>query len=364
MLTRRHVLQVAASHLVLLASAGRASAAPFYDGGRSIEVIMPATAGSGGDVSSRYIIPFLSRHTEGNPGFTVLNVPGGSAMLGANQFARRPADGYHMLTATSSVWVHGLLGNEGAQYDLRRLVPIIGIPANTIVSISTDTGFQSGKDLFNPKVPLVLGAGDAGGAHIRLVLALEILKLADTIKIVFGYGGGGATRIAYEQGEINICSQATPSYLAGIVPLEQEGRSRPLFQLGRLDDAGEIVRDPAVPHIQTVRELYIDMYDEEPSGPAYEALKAFDIVNAMQIALVVSDETPEEAIAALRAGAEKVVQDAAFMAHAEETFGTRDVVVGAGTERLRDRLQGLDEEPLRYARWLATEKYGVKGLRY
>jgi tripartite-type tricarboxylate transporter receptor subunit TctC len=364
MLTRRTLMQASAATL-FGAAGGRASAQdPFYAGRGSIEIIVGATSGSGGDIASRYMAPFLSAAIEGNPAFRVVNVPGGSAMLGANQFAQRPADGYHLLASSSSIWVHGLLGNEMAQYDLRRLVPIIGIPANTIVSIASETGFEGGPDLLDPDVPLVIGAGDAGGAHVRLVLAFEILKLTDAVQFVFGYEGGGATRIAYEQGEINICAQATPAYLAGIVPMEAAGLSRPLFQLGRLDDTGQMVRDPAVPDIKTVREVYVDMYGEEPSGPAYEALKAFDIVNAMQIALVISADAPEEAIAALQAGAESVVADPAFMAGAEAAFGTTEIVVGAGVERMRERLQNLDEEPLIFARRLATERYGVRGLRY
>jgi tripartite-type tricarboxylate transporter receptor subunit TctC len=367
MISRRNVV---GSLAALAVSAGLPRQAfgqsePFYDGRKAIELIIPTNAAAGGDVAARYIAPFLSAHVAGNPPITPVNIAGGGAMLGANQFVLRRHDGYNMVTAVSSMWTSGLLGNEAAQYELKDLVPIIGVTGNSILSIAPSTGYTTPMDLLSPAEPLVMGANDPGGGHIRFVLALELLKIADSIQFVFGYEGGGATRIAYEQGEINLCSQTLPAYLQSMRPLEEEGKSIPLFQLGILDETDDLARDPSLPDIPTVREIYVQMYGEEPSGVLYDAVKIFSgVVNMMQIALMVHRDTPAEAIAALQAGAEGVAGDPEFMANLVEATGSDVVIVGEAARRMRDRLENLPMEPLLFTRRLATEKYGATGLRF
>jgi tripartite-type tricarboxylate transporter receptor subunit TctC len=367
MISRRALLTALGVPVVLAALPRFAFAQEdgFYANGRTIDLIVPASPGAGADVAARYLATYLNKYIEGAPPVRIQNVAGGAAMLGANQFAIGRHDGYSTLMASSSVWVNYLLGNENAQYDLSKIVPIVGIPGNSILSIAPSTGYKTAKDILNPAEPLAMGAGDPAGGHIRLIIALELLKIADSVQMVFGYEGGGATRVAFEQGEINLCSQTTPGYLTNMVPLEEEGKSIPLFQIGVLDDSNDFVRDPLLPDVQTVRELYVDIYGQEPAGPLYDALKVFGgVVNAMQIALVIHDDAPEGAITALREAAEKMAVDPDFLSNAQEALGSDNVIVGAPLDTIMETVRTLQNETLIEIRKLATEKYGAKGLRY
>lgn len=339
-------------------------AATFYDSRKPIEIIIPFSTGAGSDVASRLLGPFITEHVAGNPPVTPINAPGGAGVIGLNQFALKPHDGYSMLVTASSVWIQWLLGNEEVQFDLKNTVPVIGFPGNTILAIAPSTGFKEAKDLLSPAEPLVMGASDPTGGHVRLILALELLKVADSIQFVFGYDGAGATSIAFEQGEINLCSQATAAYKKNMEPMVEAGTAVPLFQLGILTHDGELVRDPVFPEIKTVREVYIDIYGTEPEGPLWEAVKLFGgVLNVMQTAFLVHSDAPGEAIEALTAGAEKMAVDPDFIQKVSAAVGSDNPITGAEAAAFRRRMQEIDPATLTFVRKMMVEKYGAKGLK-
>src|SRR3989304_5056191 len=69
--------------------------------------------------------------------------------------------------------------------------------------------------------------------------------------------------------------QPPPAYNAPVVPLIQEGKAIPLMSFGQLDDNGNIVRDPAVPDLPTVPEVYEKLKGKKPSGKLWDTYKVF-----------------------------------------------------------------------------------------
>lgn len=365
MTKRKNILLGLASSFVAfhLMASGGAVAQSFYENSRPLEIIIPFSPGAGSDVSSRLLAPFLTAHIEGNPSVTALNVPGGAGVIGLNRYGLSPHDGHTLLVTASSVWIQWLLGNDQLQFDLSDTVPIIGFPGNTILAISPSTGFTEVADLLDPAEPLAMGASDLTGGHLRLILALELLGVADNVRMVFGYDGAGRTRIAFEQGEINMVSHATSAYLQGLVPLVEAGDAIPLFQIGILDENGDMVRDPVFPDIKTVRELYVELHGEEPSGALYDAVKLFGgLINDMQTAFLVHADAPPEAIEALHAGVASMVDDPTFFEIVGSAVGSDRAIIGAEAERFRQRLLEIDPETLVFVRRLLTDKYGVPDL--
>ena len=100
--SRRDVLAYGAAATVAatIGPVRYARAAEFY-AGKTIDVIVPFAAGGAGDVTTRFVTPFLTKHIPGNPNFNVIIMPGGGSILGANQFEKQgKKDGLLILSTT------------------------------------------------------------------------------------------------------------------------------------------------------------------------------------------------------------------------------------------------------------------------
>src|SRR5947207_15785737 len=75
---------VAATSLILLLSVNSANAQePFYQG-KTVRVIVGASAGGGYDTYSRTIARHMGKYIPGNPTFVVENMPGAGFLISAN----------------------------------------------------------------------------------------------------------------------------------------------------------------------------------------------------------------------------------------------------------------------------------------
>ncbi|MCM3714189.1 hypothetical protein M3202_08830 [Alkalihalobacillus oceani] len=335
----------------------------FYDG-ETLEVIVPFSAGGGTDTLFRYLAQYMKEHTEGNPALQVVNIEGGGSINGANEYVDlREPDGLTALATSASTKIPFLIGQEAVRYDLRELKPIIGTPNGVVLYTSPDTGLTEGKDLLDTDQELILGATSPTGIDVMTLLALEVLGVKDNIQIIFGYEGAGASRIAFEQGETNLDYQSGTAYQSDVKPMVEAGQAIPLFTYGFTGSDGDIVSDPAFPEIPTVKDVYIDMYGEEPSGEAWEAYKAFvGIVNNLHKSLWLHADAPPEAVAALQEGAAGAVADEQFIEEGAEILGGYDPLVGEDLESAISALTSINEETLAWVRNYLREEYDVTGL--
>jgi hypothetical protein len=113
---------------------------------------------------------------------------------------------------------------------------------------------------------------------VESIVALEMFGIE--YRAVPGFGGRGDTRVAFERGELDVNTQATPAYNARVQPMIDEGKAIPAYAIGFIDADGNPVRDPANPDIITAPELYQQIHGEMPSGPAWEAYKV--VANLVQ----------------------------------------------------------------------------------
>ena len=139
-------------------------------------------------------------------------------------------------------------------------------------------------------------------------------------------------------------------------PLVDSGAAVPLFSLGQVDAAGNIVRDPNFPDIPTVVEVYRTLNGTDPSGPAYEAYRTLlGVTYTYQKAMWVPQDTPPQAAELLRRSAEEMGADPVFNAEAEKVLGGYPIVADprlAGADRRvlprRRRREGLRRRPARH----------------
>jgi tripartite-type tricarboxylate transporter receptor subunit TctC len=289
--------------------------------GETVEMMIPLAEGGGTDTWARFVGAELTEAVPGSPGLAPVNDDGGEGILGTNHFmTSAKSDGTEVLVSTASTVVPYLLELPAVRYDFTELRPILANGTGAVVYARTGAGVRGIEDLVDRDKPLVFGGIAATSLDLTSMLAFDLLS-AD-IDATFGFEGRGPINLALQRGEVDIDYQTTPSYGPAVEPLVEDGTAVPLFSLGQVDEAGEIVRDPNFPDLPTVVEVYEQLYGEQPDP---ETLKTYRAILALtytyQKALWVPEDTPDEALELLRSTAEDMGADPEFQKSAAEVLG-------------------------------------------
>ena len=257
-----------------------------------VEMLIPYSEGGGTDTWARFLGPYLEKHVEGSPSFTPENVEGGESITGSNQFVTEGGtDGSTVLVTSGTTYFQAMLGRPEVQFDFTKMRPLILNGTGGVIYASPDSGIESVDDLQDPPEPLTYAGISASGLDLSLLQALDLLEV--DIDATFGLEGREDALLAFQRGEVNLDYQTTATYLSQVKPLVEEGKAVPLMSFGFLED-GEIVRDPNVPDLPTVEEVYEQFNGEKPSGLAYDAYHAFLIPGYVyQKGLWANEGTPD-----------------------------------------------------------------------
>ena len=333
-------------------------AAPYYDS-KTIEIIIPFPVAGGTDIWIRTIAPYLEKQIPGNPKFSFRNVGGGRGIPGMMEFASKAKpDGLMLLVSSATNYFPVLLGDKAAKYDLREWKPLLVNPVGGVMYGSPGAGIKRVEDLGKVK-NLIYGGISAIGLDLIPLITFELLEL--DARGVLGFKGRGDARIAFERGETNIDYQTTPAYNATVVPLIKEGKAVPLMSFGQLDDKGNIIRDPAVPDLPTVPEVYEKLKGKKPSGKFWETYKVFmPSAFAVQKILWVKGGAPAEVLQAFYAAADKLEKDKEFQTKTDKVLGGYPLLRGDRLEKTIQEAFRIDPETQRFVREWVGKKYRVK----
>ncbi|MGH7929309.1 MAG: hypothetical protein ACREQV_16085, partial [Candidatus Binatia bacterium] len=333
-------------------------AAPYYEG-KSIEVIIPFPVAGGTDIWIRTIAPYLEKNIPGNPKFTFRNVAGGRGIPGMMEFVRKAkGDGLLVLVSSATNYSPVLLGDKAAKYDFREWKPLLVNPVGGVMYVSPASGVKRVEDLAKAK-DLIYGGISAIGLDLIPLISFELLDM--DAKGVLGFKGRGEARIAFERGETNIDYQTTPAYNATVVPLIKEGKAIPLMSFGQLDDNGNIIRDPAVPDLPTVPEVYEKIKGKKPSGKFWETYKVFmPSAFAVQKILWVKGDAPAEVLRGFYEAADRLAKDKAFLTKTDKILGGYPLLRGDRLEKTIQQAFQIDPETQRFVREWVGKKYHVK----
>jgi tripartite-type tricarboxylate transporter receptor subunit TctC len=327
---------------------------------QTIDFTIPFGVGGGSDQWARVYQPYLSKHLPGNPTIVVKNIPGGGGITGANQFvARARTNGLDILGTSGSNQIPYLLGDKQVRYEYRDLFIVLGSPVGGVVYISPKTGVKTLADLKNFKGDLQYASQGATSLDLVPLLAFETLGLK--VKGIMGYKGRGPGRVAFEQGEVNIDYQTTAAYLQSVKPLIEAGTAVPLFSFGHLDDNNRLVRDPVAPDVPHFAEAYEAIHGKKPSGPAFEAWKAFFIAGfALQKPIWLPKGTPADVVKVYRDAAHRIVKDPAFQKDLKDKLGGYPQYVGEHARKAFEEALNVSPDSIRWLKkWLA-ERFEVK----
>ena len=334
-----------------------AAQADFYDG-EVVTVVVPFGPGGGTDAWARILSEYLGRELGNDVVVQVVNKPGGGSMTGANEYALRTKhDGKTLFVTSGSTVTPWVLGSDLVKYDFNKL-KIVAFQATGGV-VYTTQGKGNSLDLLRSTTDEMIFADiSATGSGAITAIGFEVLDA--TVKMLFGYGGAGETMNSALSGETNMALTSTVNFGSRFQPYVDRGDADILMTMGTLNDAGELVRDPVLPDVPTVKDAYVHLNGSEPSGLEWDAFKAVHAAGyAMGKIMWIHEDAPEEARNELQAAFERLLQNEEFQATVLEKLGPYEIFTGEpATRAFNDNLKVTDEMR-NWMRNLLTEKYEV-----
>jgi tripartite-type tricarboxylate transporter receptor subunit TctC len=292
--------QLAALVAVLAAaSAARAEELGDFYRGRTLTLIAGFNVGGGADAYARLIARHLGAYLPGNPNVVVKNMQGAGSMLAANHvFNVSPKDGSEIGLFAGNIVVDPVIGGVAAQYDARRF-SWIGAPASetSICLASRQSKFRTIDDTFTSEMV----TGTAGTATYDFPVVLNNV-LGTRLKLVKGYAGSAALRLAMERHEVDgFCGVGLSSMrTAGLTG----DKVNILLQIA-------LKPNPTLPGIPFV----LDYAKREEDRQILRLVLGW---TDLERPLAAPPGTPAERVRALRAGFDAALADNALLAEAEQ----------------------------------------------
>ena len=243
-LTRRGLLAAALAATTLAATvlpASAQTAAGFPN--KPIKILVPFTAGSGADTSSRYYGEALGKLL--GQQVVVENRPGGSGVVAVQAVRAAPADGYTILMGSNSPAVVNAITMKDLPYDpFKHLRPLYGIAISPVAfAVKAESPYKTMADLVaasrSSKKALQLGNYSAGYQLVAAWLGTSTGLAVDHIP----YKGGAQMMTDVVGGQLDV----GVIDFTGTTELMKGGRVRVLAITAAQ-------RDPKYPDIPTMKE--------------------------------------------------------------------------------------------------------------
>jgi len=211
---KRTICQMVILSLFLIAAP--ASAQDGFYRGKTVRIIVGASAGGGYDTYSRTIARHIGKHIPGNPTFVVENMPGAGFLISANYMYKvAKPDGLTIGHFIGGLFLQQLLGKPGIEFEAAKF-EYIGVPTqdNYVIGISKkNTGISTMDQWMKSKTVVKLGGVGAGSATDDIPKVL-MATIGLPAQLVSGYKGTADVRLAYNNGEVQGVCNAWQSFSA------------------------------------------------------------------------------------------------------------------------------------------------------
>ncbi len=174
----------------------------FY-AGKTLRIIVGASAGGGYDVYARAIAPFLAEHLPGKPTVIVQNMPGGGGMTSVLYLdANAPKDGTVITLFNAGVTTEVATNPGQAKVDLTK-VAWIGSATRSfrMCYFWGGTGINTWKSLDRSRLVTLGATGVASGSYNDAGILKNLLK--QNVRAISGYPGRTEVHLAVERGEVD-----------------------------------------------------------------------------------------------------------------------------------------------------------------
>ncbi len=326
--------------------------------GEKISWMIPFGEGGGSGRWARFMGPLMEKHLGAT--IQLKFVPGGGSTKGANLYASRArANGLELFGTSGSTQFPFLLGDKRVKYDYADWRPILAYATGGVVYISPKLGVKTAAELVAKNPEMKYGSQGATSLDLVPLLAFEMLGMK--VKPVFGMKGRAAGRKSFMTGETEIDYQTSAAYLSKVTPLVKDGTAIPIMSWGALDNKGNLVRDPNFPELPHFAEVYEMVKGMKPSGPSFDAWKAFFVAGfPAQKFVVVPKDTPEDVVKIYQDAMNKLFEDPEYVVNKDKQIGQYPQVTGEEAELRFKSATYVPPEAKQWVRDWLTNSYNVK----
>src|SRR5215467_707958 len=272
--------------------------AEFYRG-RTVSLIAGFNPGGGADTYARLVARHLGKHIPGQPNVVVRNMQGAGSVIAANHIYNvSPKDGSELGLFAGNITIDPLIGGTQHKYDARAF-NWIGAPASdsNVCLSRPQSPFKSIDDVLTRE--MITGTSGTSTYDFPVVMNNVI---GAKFKLVKGYGGSAALRLAMERGEIEgFCGVGYNSMrTAGLA----DGKANVLVQVG-------LAKSPHMPNVPFI-------FDYAKSDEDRQIFRLVFGWLDLERPIGAPPGVPEERLRALRDGFDRAMKDPALLADAEK----------------------------------------------
>ena len=337
-------LAVLLAFMALAGAAATAAADPveeFYRG-KTLDLIIPMSAGGDYDIRGRMIARFMGRYIPGHPNIVALNMPAGGGIEAANHMAKiAPRDGTVLHIIFQSMPSYQAMGGQAVEFDVRQF----GWIGNTtdspnVVNSWYTTGIKTIQDVMERE--LMVGVpGGTGTTSYYYPAAMNALA-GTKFKIIIGYPGGNDINLAMENGEVGgRGSNSWASWKSGHPEWIADKKIYILVQIG-LKRAADLADVPLMSELAK--------NDEDR-----QVLTFISSDMGISRAFVTTPGVPPERLAALRQAFMAMMKDPDFLAEAAKTQMDISPSSGEEAQKVADSMFDYPADVLAHARALLLE---------
>ena len=235
------------------AAAAPARAEGFFKG-KTINVLLPNSAGGANDRSLRYVMPYI-QEAAGASNHMVENAPGAGGMLGFNKFYALKPDGLNWgAGSVASMIMQQMSGAEGVRWDVTKVSYIGRFYNEPRLLLAPGKGtVKTVEDAQKLGRPLNLPIQGLDEDNLSMFLTINFLGLQG--KLITGYQGESEVYLAAMRGEgdwvMASMTAADPMIKSGdMVPVMVIGQER-VKAYPNTPSVMEILKDPAAKESMT-----------------------------------------------------------------------------------------------------------------
>lgn len=310
---------IAVAGLIVAASVARAQTVEQFYTGKTINMIVPFSAGGIYDTTGRLLSRNMGQYIPGKPTIVVQNQPSGGGIGLANRFGAGESDGTLIGTLQRGLPQLALTGDPNVRFDPLKLTWIGSLSAyandSYILSVNASHPLQKIQELQGPSAPLLrIGSNRAGSTNLTIALVVQH-ALGLKHEIVRGYPGAADINLAQQRGEVDGQYADVSFFQTNMRDIWEKGGLRPLVQTGRAKRLSSLADVPLA------RELTQD--------PAMRALLEFaEMPFEMALPVAAPANIPKDRADALKKAFDQMGKDAGFLADAKKMNFLVDPISG------------------------------------